>query len=562
MLRSALAMVSLLLLGLVMFTSPAARADNDGLDKLDEATLKKLDADTPDKLAEVVKLCEEALKLGLDEDNTSLAKQILAGSAFQRAQMMVQQLPSVANNPAALGRLVRTTMKDLEKAVENDPLLSDAWILMARLETLPGRSREKSVEYIDRAIESLKDKPVDQSKAYMLRAGLQETNEARLEDLNKALEIDSTNTEAVQAKITIQLMMGKLQEVVDETGKLLESDADNLFAFEAAIKALVGLEKFDDAIALLNKQIEKDEKNGNLFRIRATIYELKKENELAMQDLDRAIELNPRDFESLVMRGRLRYLAGEVDKANRDISDALLIEPNSVQGVLMRSLVAAQEERYADAIADMEMLVRADPSNSTWIMQLASFYQMDDRPRMAIKLLDEVVRQDNSDWRAMRLRGDAKLSISEHESAIKDFAEALEMMEASREVADEDRATDSDYSGLLNNLSWVLSTTPKDELRDGTKSLELALKACEATEYKEAHILSTLAAAYAETGDFEKAREWSAKAVELAEAEENPQLEQLKEEVEMYKQDKPWREEQKVEENAKPLTSADDTIDT
>jgi tetratricopeptide (TPR) repeat protein len=262
------------------------------------------------------------------------------------------------------------------------------------------------------------------------------------------------------------------------------------------------------------------------------------------------------------MRGRLYYLMDQVDKANRDISDALLIEPNSVQGVIMRSLVAAQEKRYADAIADMEMLVRANPSNTMWIMQLANYYQMDDRPRLAIRLYDELIANDDSDWRAMRLRGDAKLSIGEHKEAMADYDSAISKLEETRAVAEEEKGTDIDYSGLLNNMSWVLSTSPNDELRDGKKALELALKACEATEYKEAHILSTLASAYAETGDFEKAREWAAKAIEIAIEEENPQLDQLKEELESYKQEKPWREAQSTEENVKPLTPADETIDT
>ncbi len=545
----------------LLLVTPAL-ADNEGQSKLDEATIKKLDANSPADLAKVIELCETAISLGLDEDNTRLAKQILSSSALQRAELMIQQLPAVANNRGALNQLRVKTLEDLEKAVANDPQLAEAWILMAKLETLPGGSRAKSLEHINQAIEALQERPVDQANAYILRAGLQESNEDKLADLSKANAIDPTNSDAMQAKIALQLALGKLEEVVSDTEKMLAEDADNLFAVEAAVRALIGLEKYDEALSLITKTSEKNPENGAIYRLRAEIYERKEENEKAVEDLTKAIELDSRDANALVMRGRLYYLMEEVDKANRDISDALLIEPNSVQGVIMRSLVAAQEKRYSDAIADMEMLVRANPANTMWIMQLANYYQMDDRPRLAIRLYDELIAKDDSDWRAMRLRGDARLSIGEHQEAMVDYDTAIKKLEETRAVAEDEKGTDIDYSGLLNNMSWVLSTSPKDELRDGKKSLELALKASEATEYKEAHILSTLAAAYAETGDFEKAREWAAKAIEIAIGEDNPQLDQLKEELESYKQEKPWREAQSTEENVKPLTSADDTIDT
>jgi tetratricopeptide (TPR) repeat protein len=551
-----------LLLVAMLFAATTAQAQNAGQDKLDAATDAKIDAESRADLAKVIELCEQAIELGLDEGNTKLAKQVLAASALQRAQMTVQQLPKVANNPNGIRNLSRETKKDLEKAVANDPQLAEAFILLAKLETLPGGSREKSIEYINQAIEVLDNKPVDQSSAYMLRAGLQEDNDAKLADLSKALEVNSTNNEALQAKIALQLALGKLEEVVQDAEQMLAKDEDNLFAFEAAIRAMVGLEKNDEVIALLTKRIEKDGSKGVFYRIRAQMYLLKEQDEEAMADLDKAIELDRRDAEALIMRGRLHYLNEDIEKANRDISDALLIAPDSVQGVLMRGLVAAQEKRYGDAIVDMELLVRADPNNLDWIMQLASYYQMDDRPRLAIRLLDELVKKDGEEWRALRLRGDAKLSIGEHKDAVADYDDAITILEKSRAVAEDQKSSDLDYSGLLNNLSWVLSTSPKDDLRDGKKALDLALKACEATEYKAAHILSTLAAAYAETGDFEKAKEWSAKCIELATEEDNPQLEQLKEELESYKNNKPWREEQETEENDKPLSPATETIDT
>ena len=72
----------------------------------------------------------------------------------------------------------------------------------------------------------------------------------------------------------------------------------------------------------------------------------------------------------------------------------------------------------------------------------------------------------------------------------------------------------------------------------------MATRACEITEYKLPHILSTLAACYAETGDFEQAIQWSKKAVELEEAENGENLSDLKNELNSYEESKPWRERQ------------------
>jgi tetratricopeptide (TPR) repeat protein len=544
-----------------------------GQAKLDEATALKINASSPADLGKVIELCEEAIKAGLDEGSTRLAKQLIAASAFQRAQQMVQGLPAVANNPSAVQRLRRRTMDELTKAVDNNPKLAEAFVLMAKLEALPGGDRAAALEHLNKAIQALHDKPVDQSQAYFLRAQLQEGNEERLADLRKAIKADSTNSDAWQLLIGIQLRLGKFQEAVEDAKKLLEKDEGNEIALMAAVEALLGLEKADEAIQLLDSRIEQDDKNGTYYRVRALALrqksytdgisqaDKKAANDRAMEDLNKALELDKRDAEALVMRGTLFYELGEIEKANRDISDSLLIRPDSVRGVMMRSMVAAQEARYADAIADMEMLVRADPSNLDWIRQLASYYQMDKRPRLAIQLLDQLIEADKQDWSAMRLRGDAKLSVSLHQEAVEDYERAIKMLEEKRDTLEADDFK-LDYSGLLNNLAWVLATSPEAELRDGKRSVELGLKACEATDYKTAHILSTLAAGYAEIGDFENARKWASKAVELGKEEGHEQTEQLEKELESYKENKPWREVQDTEENAKPLAAPSDTIDT
>lgn len=83
-------------------------------------------------------------------------------------------------------------------------------------------------------------------------------------------------------------------------------------------------------------------------------------------------------------------------------------------------------------------------------------------------------------------------------------------------VSSLEKAIEADpyYPPSLNSLAWFLATTEKKEMRDGKRAVELALKACELTEWKNARILDTLAAAYARTGEFDQAMKWQEKAVE------------------------------------------------
>ena len=98
---------------------------------------------------------------------------------------------------------------------------------------------------------------------------------------------------------------------------------------------------------------------------------------------------------------------------------------------------------------------------------------------------------------AGQLAGEGKI-----EAAIQHYRQAL--------------AVDSNNPVVLNNLAWILATANKPELRDGREAVRLATKAVELTDRTEPIVIGTLAAAYAEAGQFANAVEMANTAVVLA----------------------------------------------
>jgi TPR repeat protein len=70
------------------------------------------------------------------------------------------------------------------------------------------------------------------------------------------------------------------------------------------------------------------------------------------------------------------------------------------------------------------------------------------------------------------------------------------------------------------------------------KTVELANKACELTQWKNSDSIGTLAAAYAECGDFKEAVKWAKKAVELGN-----KGEKLRKQLKLHEEGKPYRDE-------------------
>lgn len=91
---------------------------------------------------------------------------------------------------------------------------------------------------------------------------------------------------------------------------------------------------------------------------------------------------------------------------------------------------------------------------------------------------------------------------------------------------------------LANALAWMLATCPDDSVRDGVAAIKWASKACKLTNWTEAGIIDTYAAACAEIGDFESAVKWAEESIQRAKGDKKV----FQEHLAAFQQRKPWRE--------------------
>ena len=407
-----------------------------------------------------------------------------------------------------------------------------ALILTARLEMFPGGDVKRSRQMLDKAIVVFKEDNEKLSEALSLRAGLETDAKKKLADLDRAIKLDPSNTEAWQARALTQLRGGKFEQAAQDLEALLKKDSDNYLAILALAEAMANLKKTDEAIELAGRAIKLEPEVPQAYELRARIYVLTNAMNLALVDVNQALHLQPGSYTSLLLRARLFQAQEKFDEALKDVETALKVRPKTVSALFLKSTIYEAQRKFGRASATMRQVVILQPDNEQARLMLGMYYSMASKVKEALIEFDLILAKNKGNTAALYWRADTRLNIGDHQGARKDYERVLE--------------ANPKHEATLNNLAWLLATSPEDVLRDGKRAIELALQASESSQYKKPHILSTLAAAYAETGAYDKAVEWSNKAVELGRDDIQGQLEA---ELKSYQQKKPWREKKELPES-------------
>jgi len=259
---------------------------------------------------------------------------------------------------------------------------------------------------------------------------------------------------------------------------------------------------------------------------------------------------------SLLEAGR----TGEAEAALRLARDA---KPEEMDFQLGMVALLVQQGRPADAGLLLTNVVSNNPEKWLAHSTLAEFLLQQGRPQEAEAPSAKAVSLSPNDAKLRQAHARCLVALGKLDPARREFEQALEIRPQDPQICFElaevlatagqtRRALElyeqairvsPNHIPALNNLAWLLATHHEDSVRDGKRAVELAERACELTDRKQAVLMGTLAAAYAEAGQYPEAVTMAERARDRAREEKNNALASRNDELlKLYQSGRPFRE--------------------
>ncbi len=196
--------------------------------------------------------------------------------------------------------------------------------------------------------------------------------------------------------------------------------------------------------------------------------------------------------------GVIAMQQGRLNSAVQQFRAALLTEPDDPLANLNLGLILSATHQDAAAERHFLATLRLLPTDLAAEEQLAHLYLSEHRDHAAEARLRDVIRLAPGDTAARvglaNVLTDEAIELQKKHH----IADARNEFDAAVRV-------DPILPLALNGEAWILATSSDRRLRDGSRAVGLATRACQLTQWRDPWYLDTLAAAYAEVGDFARA---------------------------------------------------------
>jgi tetratricopeptide (TPR) repeat protein len=382
-----------------------------------------------------------------------------------------------------------------ERALELDPTDGQSLVVLGSKAVADGRS-EEAIRLFTAALEQY---PMD--------------IEARL---NLAVELSQ---------------LGRNEEALAHYERLVQTHPEEVAVHWNVAKLYMRLEQYDSAVKHYERVVEMQPRDARSHLNLGTAL-LRQHNLLrANQELQECLRLDPNMAEARVSLARVYLQQGSPQRALDALEEALRIAPNDPRAHGLVGLVLAQKGEIATAKTHLTQALRLDPATPEVNNSMGMIQWNEGRLDEALASFEAEVRINPAHIMARNNLAFMLALKGSVEEAIQEYRRVL--------------ALNEDDAMTISNLAWLLATHSEARYRDGDEALRLALRAAALTDNRNPMALNTLAAAYAETGEFEQAVLAVEKAMEIMrQSGHTDAAKDLAYFLDLYKNKQPFRETQ------------------
>ncbi len=320
------------------------------------------------------------------------------------------------------------------------------------------------------------------------------TNEA-LQSYAEALELDPYHAESLNSRGALLNSLKRNQEAISDFKKAIEV----LPAFE--------IPRFNMAVVL--------QQEGRYA-----------ESAAAFRDY---LSLSPKSSKAWSLLGEVEFRMGRNEQAISSYQKALELEPKNAAARYGLACGYANAGRFLDAEKTLTQLISEDQSMPEAFFQLGVTSAALGKTNEALKYLEQAISLKGTNALYHYHRAIVLSQSGRKEDSIKAYEQTITL--------------DDKFAEPLNNLAWLFATDADSKIRNGMRAVRLAERACELTAQKQAFLIGTLAAAYAEAGRFHEAVAAAQRAIELARTTGQNELATRNSELlELYRARQPYHE--------------------
>ena len=242
-----------------------------------------------------------------------------------------------------------------------------------------------------------------------------------------------------------------------------------------------------------------------------------------------AARIDPGSAEAHSNLGALLAREGQFDEAVVEFRLAVELDPSLAVARCGLGGALGKQGKYEEAVRELSATVKLQPTCAPARLQLGVILAMQGNVDQAISAFSELLRLNPTD-------PDAHYHLALAFSRQRNTQDALRHYRAAVKAR-------PDFPEALNNLAWAMATHPDPQFRDGREAVRLANRACQLTGQKQAYMLGTLGAAYAEAGRFPEAVATAEQAKALAEKTNEPEVAATNGKLlELYRSKQPYRD--------------------